>query len=318
QNSVDSGDGTGFDGGASSVSSAGSVGNASSVSSAGSVNGAGSVGGVIPPERPKYRAGRKPTAVKIYTVNHESKYLVVENVPALGLSKELIEVFSLYGAIEEYRCLDDYPCEQFTDVYWIKFQSIAEARVAKRKVDDHSFFSSYLRVRYGPEYETIEDTRQKLQDRRNVVAIKTREHNDENKNKDGKSTTLNVTTFPSAYSTTESSSLPPINIYPQMYDHTNYTYSDYNYSYPYSIYYSQYNQEPPIPGVDYQHSQYSQEPPTSGATSGADYQHSQEPPIPGADYQHNQEPPIPGADFESTSFAAASYPLRFTQPYVTY
>ncbi|CAG8679676.1 22535_t:CDS:2, partial [Cetraspora pellucida] len=275
----------------------------------------------VPPERPKYRAGRKPTAVKIYTVNHESKYLVVENVPALGLSKELIEVFSLYGAIEEYRYLDDYPCEQFTDVYWIKFQSIAEARVAKRKVDDHSFFSSYLRVRYGPEYETIEDTRQKLQDRRNVVAIKTREYNDENKDKDAKSTTLNVTTFPSTYSTAESTStslLPPINIYPQMYDHTNYTYSDYNYSYPYSIYYSQYNQEVSIPSVDYQHSQYSQEPPIPGV----DYQHSQysqEPPTSGVtsgvDYQHSQEPPIPGADFESTSFAAASYPLRFTQPY---
>ncbi|CAG8749429.1 14076_t:CDS:2 [Gigaspora margarita] len=178
------------------------------------------------PERPKYRAGRKPTAVKIYTVNHESRYLVVENVPALGLSKELLELFSLYGAIEEYRYLDDYPCEKFTDVYWIKFQSIAEARVAKRKVDDHSFFSSYLRVRYGPEYETIEDTRQKLQDRRKVVAIKTREY-DENK--------------------------------------------------------------------------------------GVNYQHNQEPPIPGVNYQNrnSQEPPIPGVDYESTSFATKSYP----QPY---
>ncbi|KAF0418309.1 RNA-binding protein 48 [Gigaspora margarita] len=249
------------------------------------------------PERPKYRAGRKPTAVKIYTVNHESRYLVVENVPALGLSKELLELFSLYGAIEEYRYLDDYPCEKFTDVYWIKFQSIAEARVAKRKVDDHSFFSSYLRVRYGPEYETIEDTRQKLQDRRKVVAIKTREHDE---NKDSKSTTTsNTTTFPSAYSTTESisssssSSTLPINVYPQNYDHTNYInmYSDYYYSYPYSTYYSQ---EPPIPGVN--------------------CQHNQEPPIPGVNYQNrnSQEPPIPGVDYESTSFATKSYP----QPYV--
>ncbi|CAG8533477.1 6074_t:CDS:2 [Racocetra persica] len=233
----------------------------------------------VPPERPKYRAGRKPTAVKIYTVNHESKYLVVENVPALGLSKELIELFSLYGAIEEYRYLDDYPCEKFTDVYWIKFQSIAQA-------------SAYLRVRYGPEYETIEDTRQKLQDRRNVVAIKTREH-DENKDKDVKLTTLNATTtFPSAHSTTESissSSLPPTNIYPQKYDHTNYTYSDYYYSYPYSMYYSQYNQEPSIPGVDYQHGQYNQEPPIPGV----DYQYS----------QYNQEPPIPGVDYQYSQYS---------------
>ncbi|CAI2184690.1 5925_t:CDS:2 [Funneliformis geosporum] len=135
---------------------------------------------VIPPERPTYRAGRKPTAVRVYTVNQESRYLVVENVPALGLTKELLELFALYGTIEEYRYLDDYPCEEFTDVYWIKFQSLPQARAAKRKVDDHTFFSSNLRVRYGPEYETIEDTRQKLIDRRNVISIKTNEKKDEN------------------------------------------------------------------------------------------------------------------------------------------
>ena len=32
-------------------------------------------------------------------------------------------------------------------------------------------------MRYGPEYETIEDTRQKLQDRRNVISIKTNKQN---------------------------------------------------------------------------------------------------------------------------------------------
>jgi hypothetical protein len=57
-------------------------------------------------------------------------------------------------------------------------------RVAKRKVDDHIFFSSSLKVRYGPEYETIVDTRQKLHDRRIVVSIKTNEQKGhENKSK---------------------------------------------------------------------------------------------------------------------------------------
>ncbi|CAG8504016.1 11842_t:CDS:2, partial [Racocetra fulgida] len=212
--------------------------------------------------------------------NHICKYIMRAkgNLSESTLSKELIELFSLYGAIED----------------------------------------AYLRVRYGPEYETIEDTRQKLQDRRNVVAIKTREH-DENKDKDAKLTTLNTTTtFPSAHSTTESissSSLPPTNIYPQKYDHTNYTYSDYYYSYPYSMYYSQYNQEPSIPGVDYQHGQYNQEPPIPGV----DYQYSQynqEPPIPGVGYQYSQysqEPPIPGVDYQYSQYSQEP-PIPGVQP----
>ena len=51
--------------------------------------------------RPKYRQGRKDRAVKVYTVNMESKYLLVMNVPALGVTKELLDQLSLYGDIEE-------------------------------------------------------------------------------------------------------------------------------------------------------------------------------------------------------------------------
>ncbi|CAG8520448.1 8535_t:CDS:2 [Paraglomus occultum] len=130
--------------------------------------------------RPKYRAGRKLTAVKVYTVNQESRYLVIENVPALRLTDKLVELVSLYGAVEEYRHLDDYPSEEFTDVYWIKFRDLKEARAAKKQLDDKVFYQSPLRVRYGPEYESIEDTRQKLQDRRNTVALKLRGQNYEN------------------------------------------------------------------------------------------------------------------------------------------
>ncbi|KAJ3087405.1 RNA-binding protein 48 [Quaeritorhiza haematococci] len=99
-------------------------------------------------------------SVLFLTLHTFSRYLVVENVPALGTTKELLELFSLYGAIEEYRHLTDVPSEPFTEVYWFKFQSLPAARVAKRKLDDYVFFANPLRVRYGPEYETVEDTRE--------------------------------------------------------------------------------------------------------------------------------------------------------------
>ncbi|XP_072183513.1 RNA-binding protein 48 [Excalfactoria chinensis] len=84
--------------------------------------------------------------------------------------QELVEQFALYGAIEEYHALDEYPAEQFTEVYLIKFQNLQCARVAKKKMDERSFFGSLLHVCYAPEFETVQETREKLQDRRKYVA----------------------------------------------------------------------------------------------------------------------------------------------------
>lgn len=44
------------------------------------------------------------TSYQVYTINLESRYLLVQNVPALGVVKEVLELFSLYGDIEEYVC----------------------------------------------------------------------------------------------------------------------------------------------------------------------------------------------------------------------
>ncbi|KAI6074539.1 RNA-binding protein 48 [Aix galericulata] len=120
--------------------------------------------------RAKYREGRRPRAVKVYTINLESRYLLIQGVPALGVMKELVEQFALYGAIEEYHALDEYPAEQFTEVYLIKFQKVQCARVAKKKMDERSFFGSLLHVCYAPEFETVQETREKLQDRRKYIA----------------------------------------------------------------------------------------------------------------------------------------------------
>ncbi|XP_038144601.1 RNA-binding protein 48 [Cyprinodon tularosa] len=120
--------------------------------------------------RPKYREGRKAKAVKVYTVNLESRYLMVQGVPAIGVMTELIQLCALYGTVEEYRPLDEYPAEEFTEVYLVKFQRLPSARAAKRNMDEKSFYGSVLHVCYVPEYETVEDTRLKLQDRRSFIA----------------------------------------------------------------------------------------------------------------------------------------------------
>ncbi|KAG2465123.1 RBM48 protein, partial [Polypterus senegalus] len=98
--------------------------------------------------RPKYREGRKPKAVKVYTINLESRYLLVQGVPALGVMTELIQLFALYGAVEEYRILDDYPAEEFTETYLMKFQKIQNKnlpKLEKSKEADSSAIRSTLR-----------------------------------------------------------------------------------------------------------------------------------------------------------------------------
>ncbi|KAM3843371.1 RNA-binding protein 48-like [Diretmus argenteus] len=134
--------------------------------------------------RPKYREGRKAKAVKVYTINLESRYLMVQGVPAIGVMTELIQLCALYGAVEEYRPLDEYPAEQFTEVYLVKFQRLTSARAAKRQMDEKSFYGGILHVCYVPEYETVEDTRLKLQDRRRYVIRTAQNKAREKKQKD--------------------------------------------------------------------------------------------------------------------------------------
>ncbi|XP_026205184.1 RNA-binding protein 48 [Anabas testudineus] len=147
--------------------------------------------------RPKYREGRKEKAVKVYTINLESRYVMVQGVPAIGVMTELIQLCALYGVVEEYRPLDEYPAEEFTEVYLVKFQKLTSARAAKRHMDEKSFYGGVLHVCYVPEYETVEDTRLKLQDRRRYV-IRTAQNRAREKEKQERSnedpTTSDTTT----------------------------------------------------------------------------------------------------------------------------
>lgn len=116
---------------------------------------------------PRYHG--EPPGVRVYTVCDESKYLVVKNVPALGCGDELLRLFSTYGQIEECKPMDAEDCEPFTDVYWIKFHQVDNARFAKRKLDEFVFLGNRLQVSYAPHFESLSDTKEKLEGRRNEV-----------------------------------------------------------------------------------------------------------------------------------------------------
>lgn len=66
---------------------------------------------------------------QVYTINLESRYVMIQGVPAIGVMPELIQLCALYGVVEEYRPLDEYPAEEFTEVYLVKFQKLTSARL---------------------------------------------------------------------------------------------------------------------------------------------------------------------------------------------
>ena len=129
--------------------------------------------------RPPYRSGKKPRAVKVYTIAQESKYLLVQNIPSIaGAGEQLVPHFSQYGAIEQYWKLDGYERkdpqegEQFLDTMLIKYVQISHARVAKCRLDDLNFMGSNLHVCYAPECETLDDLKEKIQERKTIVRRK--------------------------------------------------------------------------------------------------------------------------------------------------
>ncbi|XVE85101.1 hypothetical protein DITRI_Ditri17bG0064900 [Diplodiscus trichospermus] len=116
---------------------------------------------------PRYKDD--PLTVLVYTVCDESGYLIVRNVPALGCADDLLKLFATYGDIEECKPMDAEDCEQFTGVYWIKFRLISNARFAKRKLDEFLFLGNRLQVSYAPIFESLDETKDKLEGRRREV-----------------------------------------------------------------------------------------------------------------------------------------------------
>ncbi|PIA29196.1 hypothetical protein AQUCO_06100002v1 [Aquilegia coerulea] len=117
---------------------------------------------------PRNKKDEQP-AVRVYTVCDESRYLIIKNVPALGCGDDILKLFQSYGDIEECKPMDEEDCEPFTDVYWIKFLQVSNARFAKRKLDEYIFLGNKLQVSYAPHFESLSDTKEKLECRRREV-----------------------------------------------------------------------------------------------------------------------------------------------------
>uniref|UniRef100_A0A2A4K6K3 RNA-binding protein 48 n=1 Tax=Heliothis virescens TaxID=7102 RepID=A0A2A4K6K3_HELVI len=116
-----------------------------------------------------YRQGRKLTAVKVYSINNESRHFLVFGVPSLNLRQEAKALFSKFGKLQFN--LTKYPSEMFTETYHAAFYDIQAARLAKKMLDTKNFYGGNLHICYAPEFETISDTREKLLLRqRNVIA----------------------------------------------------------------------------------------------------------------------------------------------------
>ncbi|KAG7603631.1 Pentatricopeptide repeat [Arabidopsis thaliana x Arabidopsis arenosa] len=106
------------------------------------------------------------------SVCDESRYMIVRNVPALGCGDDLMRLFMTYGEVEECKPMDAEDCAEFTDVYWIKFRLITN----ERKLDESSFLGNRLQISYAPEYESVSDTKEKLETRRKEVLARLNPH----------------------------------------------------------------------------------------------------------------------------------------------
>lgn len=98
-----------------------------------------------------------------------------------------------------------------TELFVIKPRKSAEClllkwsafRAAKRNMDEKTFYGGVLHVCYVPEYETVEDTRLKLQDRRSYIARAAR-----NRAKDREKTEVAQQNPSSSEATTSSDTIP--------------------------------------------------------------------------------------------------------------
>ncbi|XP_054740234.1 RNA-binding protein 48 [Anastrepha obliqua] len=121
-----------------------------------------------------YRKGRRLRAVKVYTVANESKHLLVFGVPKINLKQELKCKLQRCGEMEFLLCVTEQLAkkvnlEAFTDVFHVKFSKVQSARLAKLYLDAQEFYGGILHVSYAPEYETVDELRQKMLIRKSEI-----------------------------------------------------------------------------------------------------------------------------------------------------
>ena len=55
-------------------------------------------------------------------------YIIITNVPAIGGSEELRALCDQYGVVDDFKALNEYPCEEFTEAFLVKYNSFPSAR----------------------------------------------------------------------------------------------------------------------------------------------------------------------------------------------
>ncbi|XP_078038494.1 RNA-binding protein 48-like isoform X1 [Augochlora pura] len=122
--------------------------------------------------RPPYRQGKRLTSVKVYTINDESKHIMICGVPKLQLGEEVKKLVEPYGDVKKIHVVADYPTEEFTEAYYIQYARIQSARIAKRFIDGKNFYGGSLHIFYVPEVETVAETKAKLAHRSREVILR--------------------------------------------------------------------------------------------------------------------------------------------------
>ena len=122
---------------------------------------------------PSYKKGQE-VSLRVYTIEDESRYILVKNVPKLGLIHELQDkVTQMVGeenAVVEAKYLDNPEIfsesdkssfYHLQDAILLKFNSVMNALLAKKRCNHLSFYGLLLHVQYAPQFETLDDTREK-------------------------------------------------------------------------------------------------------------------------------------------------------------
>lgn len=134
--------------------------------------------------------GPRERNVRVYTVACESRHVLVHNVPALGVIDELLARLRLYGDVCAYHIVDpadvvleseDDPAKdgdaarvreletRFTQVVYVQYATVNNARHAKVRATQKPLFGSMLQIAYAPQFETRDDTLAKLTERRELL-----------------------------------------------------------------------------------------------------------------------------------------------------
>ncbi|CAH1713048.1 unnamed protein product [Aphis gossypii] len=89
--------------------------------------------------RPKYRQGRKLTAIKVYTVNDESQHLLIRGVPSVNLHDEVEKLCKRYGNVLSIRQVQFEDQEEFTHSFHVNIYPDTICQICK-KANRHKKF----------------------------------------------------------------------------------------------------------------------------------------------------------------------------------